>query len=212
MNVTLTFDNGPHAEGTPYVRSVLKERGIASTFFVVGDRIRDPALLKLAEDCRADGHWIGNHTLTHTMSFGRAGDWADAAREIGEAECLLASMSHPDRLFRPCNQGVLSDTLLSNAAVSFLQEGCYTLVLWNVVAQDWIYPEHWPDRVAAALDALEWALVVLHDTERSAMRRLPLFLDRLDHEGHKILQAFPPECVPIRQGVLVGSLEGLVSS
>ena len=211
MQVTLTFDNGPHPEGTPYVRDVLKERGVATTFFVVGDRIRDPALRRLAGDCRAEGHWIGNHTLTHARPLGLSGGVTDAAREIGEAQRLLGSLSHPDRFFRPSNMGELSETLLSTAAVDHLRDGGYTLVLWNVIAHDWIHPEDWPDRATPILETLEWALVVLHDTETSAMRRLPAFLDRLDRDGMTVVQAFPPECLPIRRGVLVGSLKGLVT-
>ena len=35
--VTLTFDNGPTHEVTPRVLDVLRERGVRSTFFVVGE-------------------------------------------------------------------------------------------------------------------------------------------------------------------------------
>ena len=42
-----------------------------------------------------------------------------------------------------------------------------------------------------------------------AMKQLPRFLDRCIAEGIEIVQEFPPECTPILNGKLVGSLEGI---
>ena len=60
----LTFDNGPEPEVTPGVLATLARRGIPATFFLVGDKLRDPAGLALANRARAEGHRVGNHTLT----------------------------------------------------------------------------------------------------------------------------------------------------
>ena len=70
MPVTLTFDNGPAPGTTESVLDVLAERGIAATFFVVGTMLEAPGARALAERAAAEGHWIGNHSMTH----------ADAAR------------------------------------------------------------------------------------------------------------------------------------
>ena len=43
--MALTFDDGPHPEGTPAVLDVLDEAGIKATFFLVGEQVeRRPAL------------------------------------------------------------------------------------------------------------------------------------------------------------------------
>ena len=55
--ITLSFDNGPDPETTPFVLDVLARRGIKTTFFVVGQNLaktRAPA-----ERAVAEGHWIG---------------------------------------------------------------------------------------------------------------------------------------------------------
>ncbi len=66
--LTLSFDNGPDPEATPRVLDVLAERGLKATFFVVGEQLR--AHRALAERAHAEGHWIGNHTLTHPRPLG----------------------------------------------------------------------------------------------------------------------------------------------
>jgi len=35
--VTLTFDNGPHAQGTPQLLDVLARRSLKATFMLVGE-------------------------------------------------------------------------------------------------------------------------------------------------------------------------------
>ena len=42
---------------------MLAAHGLRATFFVVGEALR--AHRALAERAHAEGHWIGNHTLTH---------------------------------------------------------------------------------------------------------------------------------------------------
>src|SRR5438270_12484872 len=43
----LTFDDGPHAQGTPAVLELLAEAGAPATFFLVGEQVqRDPALAR----------------------------------------------------------------------------------------------------------------------------------------------------------------------
>ena len=39
FDLTLTFDNGPEPDVTPHVLDVLRERGIKTTFFVIGEKL-----------------------------------------------------------------------------------------------------------------------------------------------------------------------------
>ena len=65
MRITLTFDNGPTPGVTDDVLEVLAQHDVPATFFVVGDRLRQPTGRALAERAKSEGHRIGNHTLTH---------------------------------------------------------------------------------------------------------------------------------------------------
>ena len=201
MKVTLSFDNGPTAV-TADVLDVLVAHGILASFFVVGTQLAQPDCRRLAERAAAEGHWIGNHTLTHTIQFGESDDSDLPAREIGEAQALIGRLSHPDKLFRPYGGGgILDERLFSSAAIDYLQEHEYTCVLWNCVPHDWDDPDRWVRRCLADLRTRPWSLVVIHDLPTGAMDHLPEFLDGLDTLGAEVVQEFPESCVPIRNGV-----------
>lgn len=209
---TLTFDNGPDAAVTPAVLDALARRGIRATFFVVGERLADPGHRRLAEQARAEGHWIGNHSMTHATPLGEEPGAEAARREIVGAQEALGPLAHPDRLFRPFGGGGNLDArLLSPEAVGLLCQGGYTCVLWNAVPRDWEDAEGWPERALAQVGAQAWSNVVLHDIAGGAMARLDAFLGRLADAGVRLVQEFPPETVPILRGKVVGSLDGLVA-
>ena len=69
-DLTLTFDNGPEPSVTPLVLDVLARHGVVSTFFVIGCKLLDPTARACAERAHAEGHWIGNHTWTHSRPLG----------------------------------------------------------------------------------------------------------------------------------------------
>lgn len=209
MKVTLTFDNGP-SETTGEVLDVLGSYGIRSTFFVVGSQLRQPGARALTERAAAEGHWIGNHTLTHTVEFGDSDDPGLPAREIGDNQDLINELVHPDKLFRPAaGGGILDRRLFSRDAIDYLQQHRYTCVLWNCVPHDWDEPDTWVQRALADVTSRAWSVVVIHDLPTGAMAHLPEFLDGLDKLDAEIVQEFPDACVPIRNGQRTGPLNHL---
>jgi peptidoglycan/xylan/chitin deacetylase (PgdA/CDA1 family) len=210
--LTLTFDNGPWPGVTESVLDVLADCDALAAFFVVGEQLQKPGARDLAERAKAGGHWVGNHTMTHSVPFGDRAEQAYLEAEITGAQKLLGGLSHPDRLFLPFGRGgVLDERLLCQPAVDLLTEGDYTVVLWNCVPRDWEDPAGWPDTVIKALDEDEHVVAVLHDLPTGAMDLLGRFIDRVLLDRVEIVQDLPDSCVPIRRGELVGSLDGLVS-
>ena len=61
--MALTFDDGPHPQGTPAVLEILRERGATATFFLAGEQVvRRPAL---AAEIVAAGHRVELHCYRH---------------------------------------------------------------------------------------------------------------------------------------------------
>jgi peptidoglycan/xylan/chitin deacetylase (PgdA/CDA1 family) len=208
--ITLTFDNGPDPDVTPMVLDTLRDHGIKATFFVLGEKLRDR--LKLTERSHAEGHWIGNHTYNHLVPLGAMPERGLAADEILRTQELIGDLSHARRLFRPFGGGGLLDRrLLNGEALEQLSRGGYTCVLWNVVPQDWLYPESWIERALSLCFAREHALLVLHDLPTGAMSRLGRFLDLARSRGAIFKQDFPPDCVPIERGRIVGPIDDYVT-
>jgi peptidoglycan-N-acetylglucosamine deacetylase len=199
--LSLTFDNGPTPGVTEEVLDLLAEREARATFFVVGQRLDVPAGRRLAERAVAEGHWVGNHGLTHSVPLGEL-DAAAGRREIDETERRLARLEHPDRLFRPfATGGAIDERLLSTSAIDHLVAGRYTCVLWNSIPHDWDEPDRWVDRALADVERQTHTVVVVHDLDTGAMGHLSTFLDRLAAAGVEIVQSFADDCVPIRRGV-----------
>jgi peptidoglycan/xylan/chitin deacetylase (PgdA/CDA1 family) len=212
MDVTLTFDNGPEPAVTPRVLEVLERQQVRSTFFVLGSKLADPARRGLAKRAHAEGHWIGNHTMTHSTPLGRVADPAKAIAEIVEAQALIDELAHPDRLFRPFGGGgELGPHLLNQAAVAVIKQERMTCVLWNAVPRDWEDPRGWAEVALAQCLAQPWTLLVLHDLPTGAMGRLKIFIERVLDHGGRFRQDFPAECVPILRGEPVAPLEPYLS-
>lgn len=213
MKVCLTFDNGPEPEVTPGVLEVLARRRIPATFFVIGQKLRDRTARACAERARAEGHAVGNHTLTHGMPLGRRGA-EEAVAEIALADALLGALNGPGRLFRPNGGGgAIGPHLLNRAAADHLLAHRYTVWLWNAVPGDYRDPVGWPAVALALLrEARETVVLVLHDLPNGAMRQLDRFLGEALDAGARFGAAPPESCVPLRRGVPGPGFSGCVAA
>ena len=99
--LSLSFDNGPTPGITERILEVLARHGLRVTFFVIGQKLRDKAAAGLLAEMAAAGHWIGNHTLTHSVALGDRPDAAYARTEIEEAQALVGTWPGHEKLFRP---------------------------------------------------------------------------------------------------------------
>src|SRR4051794_34644516 len=65
--IALTFDDGPHPEGTPATLEVLRDRGAVATFFLVGEQVERHG--SLAAEIAAAGHRIALHGQRHRLQL-----------------------------------------------------------------------------------------------------------------------------------------------
>jgi peptidoglycan-N-acetylglucosamine deacetylase len=210
--VTLSFDNGPDASSTPAVLDVLDRHEVRATFFVLGKQLAKPENLELARRARAEGHLIGNHSMTHKIPLGEDPRADAAEREIADTQRLIGGLASDPPMFRPFGGGgKIGKHLLSCAAVDLLTSNRYTCVIWNCVPEDWIHHDEWPSRAMALIAAEPHALVVLHDIYPPAMRHLERFIETLRDAGHTFSQELPPPCLPIVGGKIVGDISSIVA-
>ena len=199
MRLTLSFDNGPEPAVTPLVLDTLARHGIEATFFVIGNKLADPAARACVERAAAEGHWIGNHTWTHSLPLGEQP--GRASFEITQTQDALGSLAHPSRWFRPMGGGgAIGPHLLSADALTLLERDRYSCVLWNAIPRDWAEPDAWVETALGQIGEQEWTLMVLHDLPTGAMTQLDAFLNRVKERGMIFRQDFPPDCVPIVEG------------
>jgi len=124
----LTFDDGPHAQGTPAVLDTLARFEVHATFFLVGEQVRrNPGL---AGEIVAAGHAIGLHCDRHRNLL-RLAPW-QVSEDIARAEDAIANAAGvPITLYRP-PYGVANASALRIAR----SRGWRTL-LWTQWGRDW---------------------------------------------------------------------------
>ena len=200
FDLTLSFDNGPTPDVTPLVLDVLARRAVKSAFFLIGEKLGRPGHRALAERAHAEGHWIGNHTWSHSLPFGLM-DAVAAKSEFDRTQAAIGPLLHPHRYFRPYGQGGnLDNRLLSRDVVAHLANQRATIVLWSALSRDWQDPDGWVERALDQVAAQPWSLMVLHDLPTDAMRHLDRFLGLIEERGGRIRQEFPPDCAPMVDG------------
>jgi peptidoglycan/xylan/chitin deacetylase (PgdA/CDA1 family) len=65
--VALTFDDGPHPEGTPAVLELLARAGHRAIFFLIGEQVeRRP---ELAKEIVSEGHLVAVHGYRHRLQL-----------------------------------------------------------------------------------------------------------------------------------------------
>jgi peptidoglycan/xylan/chitin deacetylase (PgdA/CDA1 family) len=179
----LTFDDGPHREGTPAVLEILARERVRATFFLVGEQVlRSPAL---AAEIVAAGHGIGLHCHRHRNLLRLTPHQVreDILRALGVIE---ETTGRSPALYRP-PYGV------SNAAALALARGRgWRTLLWSRWGRDW-EARATPESIAELLTGGvgPGAVLLLHDADDysapSSWRRtaaaLPRALDTLAARG-----------------------------
>ena len=202
--VTLTFDNGPTPGVTEHVLDILSARQIKTTFFVLGKNLVSPGVRALAIRARSEGHWIANHSFTHSVPLSEQPGEEFVRREIEDTQDLIGDLAHPEKFFRPMGGGgVIGPHLLSGAALQLLRKGKYTCVLWSSVPGDWRDQGGWVEKGIPDVAASDWTVVVLHDVMDACLPRLPEFLSRLESLHVEFRQDFPDDIVVTRRGEIV---------
>jgi peptidoglycan/xylan/chitin deacetylase (PgdA/CDA1 family) len=126
--VALTFDDGPHPEGTPAMLEILATAGAKGAFFLVGEQVeRRP---ELAARIAAEGHLVALHGYRHRLQLRmRSSEVADdLARGVAAIEDATGA---PVGLHRP-PYGIYSAGGLEAAGEAGLDP-----LLWSRWGKDW---------------------------------------------------------------------------
>jgi peptidoglycan/xylan/chitin deacetylase (PgdA/CDA1 family) len=156
--VALTFDDGPHPEGTPAVLEALARADARATFFLVGEQVeRRPAL---AAEIVAAGHLVALHGYRHRLQLrlGAAALGDDLARGLAAIED--ATGVNAVRWHRP-PYGIYSPAGLSAARAAGLRP-----LLWSRWGKDW-RRRTTPARIASrsTRSVIAGDVILLHDAD-----------------------------------------------
>jgi peptidoglycan/xylan/chitin deacetylase (PgdA/CDA1 family) len=183
--VALTFDDGPHPQGTPIVLEILREAGARATFFLAGEQVeRRPAL---AAEIVAAGQRVELHCHRHRnllrltpRQFGEDVERARAAIEEASGQAV-ADHRPPYGIY-------------SGAALRAIRRRGLRPVLWSRWGRDWRGSATARSIARCATESIgDGEIVLLHDADcysapgswaRTAAA-LPIILDELGSRGLK---------------------------
>jgi peptidoglycan/xylan/chitin deacetylase (PgdA/CDA1 family) len=172
--VALTFDDGPDETLTPKLLSVLENKGVVATFFVVGYRAKawpDPV-----ERADADGDEIGNHSWDHPELTTLSSDSAASELTRTDAEIRLLTGHLPSVSRAP--YGSMSQRVEAASP--------RTYIAWNIDTLDWKYPD--VARItAAALQAVNGSIILMHDIHPKTIDAVPGIIDGLRQKGFRLV-------------------------
>lgn len=138
--VALTFDDGPNGDTTARLLDMLAEAEVKATFFLVGRYVQ--AQPEMARRIAAEGHALGNHTMTHPRML-RLGSGA-TRNEIAECSRVIHDTTGVEtKIFRPPFGGRWPHTLRISRELGL------TPVMWNALGFDWRQTD--PEAIAARL-------------------------------------------------------------
>lgn len=183
VGVALTFDDGPHPDGTPAILELLSRARARATFFMIGEQVqRRP---RLAAEVLAGGHVVALHGYRHRLQLRMSVTEVGRDLERGLAAIADATGAMPT-LHRP-PYGIYSAAGLSHTRSLGLRP-----LLWSRWGKDWrkfASPHRIARRAAAGVHGGE--VILLHDAdfyssagshERTA-RALAMILRELDDRG-----------------------------
>jgi peptidoglycan-N-acetylglucosamine deacetylase len=181
--VALTFDDGPHPEGTPAALAALERAGAPATFFLVGEQVRRNP--RLAAELAAAGHAVALHGFRHRNQLRlSAGAVRDDLRR-GAAAIEEATGVSPTAYRPPYG-------IFSAGGLRAVRGAGYVPWLWSRWGRDW-RADATPEGIAAKAteDLGPGDVVLLHDADhysaggshRRTAAALPLILDALERRG-----------------------------
>jgi peptidoglycan/xylan/chitin deacetylase (PgdA/CDA1 family) len=173
--IALTFDDGPHPQGTPAVLDALDAGGVKATFFMVGERVL--AAPDVAREVAARGHAIALHGHRHRCLLRLSA--AAVARDLDAAHDAIATATGAQPgLHRP------PYGIYTRPALALVRARGYRPLLWSRWGHDW---RRWttPERIAREVtrDISPGEVLLLHDGDdysaRDSWRRTVAALPRI---------------------------------
>ena len=197
--ICLTFDDGPHPQGTPAALETLAQAGARATFFLVGEQVeRRPAL---AAEIVAAGHEIAVHCHRHRnlmrLTPRQVSDDLDRA-----AAAIADACDREPRNYRP------PYGILTAAGLAAARRRGWTTLLWSRDGRDWQRRATSDSILARLTDGVTTGdVLLLHDADyysapdswRGTMLALPRLLAELTRRGLRTVPAEVGVMHPVRR-------------
>ncbi len=177
--VALTFDDGPHPEGTPAVLELLARADARASFFLVGEQVRRRP--RLAAEILAAGHIVALHGDQHRLQLRLTP--AQVQADLARGAATLEDATGAAIVWHRPPYGIYSP-----AGLGAVRAAGWRPLLWSRWGKDWrrsTTPRRIATRATRSLSAGD--VILLHDADfysahnshRRTAEALPLILTQL---------------------------------
>ena len=175
----LTFDCGYENGYTSKILDVLKEKGVNAAFFCTLPQVKEnPELIKRMI---ADGHIVGNHSVTHP-SFADISETQITEEIKGMEDYLKSKFNYSEPYFR-FPKGEYTDSALKTVA-----NLGYTSVFWSLAYADWDLNNQKGEQYAVETVVSRFhpgAVILLHSVSPDNANALARIIDEAINQGYE---------------------------
>jgi len=178
--IALTFDDGPWPNSTAQVLDILKKNNIKSTFFVVGQNVKNyPDLTKQIVN---DGHVIANHTWHHW--YHHMNPQVAAYEVANTTDIIYKTTGVKTSLFRPPGGN------MRNGVAAYAKSNKYAVIMWSSDSMDYSRPGV-PRLINNIFrEAKPGGIVLMHDgggDRTHTVKALPEIISRFRKQGYEFV-------------------------
>ncbi|MBA9084000.1 peptidoglycan/xylan/chitin deacetylase (PgdA/CDA1 family) [Fontibacillus solani] len=179
--VYLTFDDGP-SKYTNQIVSILEEKGIHATFFVIGNQLKgNEQKLKDAHDA---GNYIGLHSMTHNKKIlYNSGSSARFIKEFQKEQQLVNNILGYEPVLIRAPYG--SKPEIKGKFLDDIADAGFKMWDWTVDSKDWYYTGK-PDRILQEVKRQvdqDTEVILMHEKSQT-VEALPKIIDYLHNKGY----------------------------
>lgn len=167
--IYITFDDGPHNINTAKVLSVLKNKNIKGTFFIVGKEIEQN--YELLKRIIREGHSIGYHSFSHTNITKQS--LFEFHKDIQKGKTILKELNSNQLLYRP------PYGKLSLIKLLYLYLNQWKTIMWSIDSRDsFISPENVIENLSNTLFK-GGDIILFHDDYENTADILNIIIDKI---------------------------------
>jgi peptidoglycan-N-acetylglucosamine deacetylase len=177
--IALTFDDGPSPLTTLELLTILKNKNVKATFFILGKN--GETYPELLQQISLDGHEIANHAYSHTRLAKLSED--DIRAELHRTDAIILNVTgQKTRFVRP------PDNSYNNNVVDLVHLLGYSFVLWSVDTRDWsnVSTETILQKITKTQPG---DIILFHDGVKPSktVEALPAVIDALQAKGFELV-------------------------
>jgi len=174
-NIALTFDDGPNPQFTSPLLSLLREKKVPATFFLLGENVRlHPQIVK---EILESGCEVGNHSFSHLNLGNATQEKIREELEKTQAEIRKACGIPPMLLRVPYGA---SGEQVARAAFELKMDPFF----WSIDTNDYKKTTTKDDIVKIVLkDAKGGSLILMHDNSQKVLDAVREIIDPLRQKG-----------------------------